>query len=59
MSKADRLSEELARERAENSALKMRPDLEALTELVRGQKQDLESMADRIVAAIETGTIPS
>lgn len=53
VSRAERVAQELAREKAENAALKMRPDLETLTELVRGQKDDMAEMADRIVAAIE------
>jgi hypothetical protein len=53
LSRADRVTEDLVRATAENSALKARPDLELLTDLVRGQGEKIDLMADRIVAAIK------
>ncbi len=55
VSRADRVSEDLVRSTAENAALSARPDLVELTELVRGQGDKIDSMADRIVAAIKDG----
>lgn len=53
VSRADRIASDLVKARADNAALQMRPDLETLTELVKGQRQDMQTMADRIVRAIE------
>ncbi len=53
VARADRISEELVKASAENSALKARPDLDTLTDLVRGQGEKIDLMADRIVAAIK------
>lgn len=53
LSRAERVTEDLVRSTAENSALKARPDLVELTELVRGQGDKIDLMADRIVAAIK------
>jgi hypothetical protein len=59
VSRADRVTEELVKTTAENAALKARPDLIELTELVRGQGSKIDTMADRIVAAIkDTPTLP-
>lgn len=53
LSRAERVTEDLVRATAENSALKARPDLVELTDLVRGQGEKIDLMADRIVAAIK------
>ncbi len=53
ISRADRVAEELVKSTAENAALKSRPDLLELTDLVRGQGEKIDLMADRIVAAIK------
>jgi len=53
VSRADRIAEELTREKAENAALRTRPDLETLTDLVRKQEGHIKEMADRIVDALE------
>ncbi len=53
LSRAERVTEDLVKTTAENSALKARPDLIELTELVRGQGDKIDLMADRIVAAIK------
>lgn len=59
VSRADRHAEDLVKATAENAALRSRPDLIELTDLVRGQGQKLDSMADRIVAAIKDTNISS
>ena len=53
LARADRITEELVKAASENAALKSRPDLIELTELVRGQGDKIDTMADRIVAAIK------
>ncbi len=53
LSRADRVAEDLVKSTAENAALKARPDLLELTDLVRGQGDKIDLMADRIVAAIK------
>ena len=53
LARADRVTEELVKAAAENAALKSRPDLVELTDLVRGQGDKIDTMADRIVAAIK------
>jgi hypothetical protein len=53
IARADRVTEELVKATAENSALRARPDLDTLTDLVRGQGDKIDLMADRIVAAIK------
>lgn len=51
--RAARVTEELVKTTAENSALKARPDLVELTELMRHHGVKMDTMADRIVAAIK------
>jgi hypothetical protein len=53
LSRAARVTEDLVKATAENAALKSRPDLVELTDLVRGQGVKIDTMADRIVAAIK------
>ncbi len=53
LARAERVAEELVKATAENVALKARPDLDTLTDLVRGQGEKIDLMADRIVAAIK------
>jgi hypothetical protein len=53
LARAARVTEDLVKAASENAALKSRPDLVELTELVRGQGHKIDSMADRIVAAIK------
>lgn len=57
VSRADRIGSELLKAQAENTALKMRPDLDQVTELLRNHEMNADRRADRIVAAIhETRT---
>jgi hypothetical protein len=59
LARADRVTEELVKTAAENSALKARPDLVELTDLVRSHGDKIDSMADRVVAAIKDTPQPS
>jgi hypothetical protein len=53
LSRAERVTEELVKATAENAALKSRPDLVELTGLVRDHGDKIDTMANRIVAAIK------
>ena len=52
LSARDRLAEELVNAKADVAALKLRPDLDSVTELLRNHEANADRRADRIVAAI-------
>jgi len=57
LSRAERLAAELVDVRSENAALKLRPDLDSVTELLRNHEMNADRRADRIIAALhETRT---
>ncbi len=52
LSARDRISEDLIKEKAETAALRLRPDLDGVAELLRNHEMNADRRADRIVAAI-------